>query len=128
MLRRPPRSTLSSSSAASDVYKRQVQGVCFGAGCCAGCWDGANAGFGQVESSLVLGADGGVEQVPVAQAHFGGGVTEDGHQGLQGHAGVHEGGGVGVSELVSGDVSEPSCGGGAIEFLAEPVLAHSVAV
>src|SRR5665648_1189802 len=25
MLRRPPRSTLSSSSAASDVYKRQVQ-------------------------------------------------------------------------------------------------------
>src|SRR5664280_3728827 len=27
MIRRPPRSTLSSSSAASDVYKRQVQGV-----------------------------------------------------------------------------------------------------
>src|SRR5664280_3530643 len=27
MLRRPPRSTLSSSSAASDVYKRQVQGT-----------------------------------------------------------------------------------------------------
>eukprot|EP00656_Telonema_subtile_P002434 TRINITY_DN11079_c0_g2_i1.p2 TRINITY_DN11079_c0_g2~~TRINITY_DN11079_c0_g2_i1.p2 ORF type:complete len:105 (+),score=44.59 TRINITY_DN11079_c0_g2_i1:50-364(+) len=26
MIRRPPRSTLSSSSAASDVYKRQVQG------------------------------------------------------------------------------------------------------
>src|SRR5674536_143199 len=27
MIRRPPRSTLSSSSAASDVYKRQVVGV-----------------------------------------------------------------------------------------------------
>src|SRR5664280_2561477 len=27
MIRRPPRSTLSSSSAASDVYKRQVKGV-----------------------------------------------------------------------------------------------------
>src|SRR5665648_1279803 len=27
MIRRPPRSTLSSSSAASDVYKRQVAGV-----------------------------------------------------------------------------------------------------
>src|SRR5674536_85594 len=27
MIRRPPRSTLSSSSAASDVYKRQVQAV-----------------------------------------------------------------------------------------------------
>eukprot|EP00656_Telonema_subtile_P019887 TRINITY_DN21084_c0_g1_i1.p1 TRINITY_DN21084_c0_g1~~TRINITY_DN21084_c0_g1_i1.p1 ORF type:complete len:191 (-),score=16.34 TRINITY_DN21084_c0_g1_i1:34-606(-) len=31
MIRRPPRSTLSSSSAASDVYKRQVQGVQLGA-------------------------------------------------------------------------------------------------
>src|SRR5664280_286136 len=28
MIRRPPRSTLSSSSAASDVYKRQPQGGC----------------------------------------------------------------------------------------------------
>eukprot|EP00658_Telonema_sp_P-2_P051397 TRINITY_DN3944_c0_g1_i2.p1 TRINITY_DN3944_c0_g1~~TRINITY_DN3944_c0_g1_i2.p1 ORF type:complete len:126 (+),score=41.07 TRINITY_DN3944_c0_g1_i2:107-484(+) len=28
MIRRPPRSTLSSSSAASDVYKRQGQGGC----------------------------------------------------------------------------------------------------
>jgi hypothetical protein len=55
-------------------------------------------------------------------------VTEDGHEGLQGHAGVHEGGGVGVSELVSGDVSEPGCGGGPVEFLEEPVLANSVAV
>ena len=42
-------------------------------------------------------------QVCVAQAHFGGGVTEDGHEGLQGHAGVYEGGG-GVSEMVGGDV------------------------
>src|SRR5664280_3684247 len=30
MIRRPPRSTLSSSSAASDVYKRQVDGVADG--------------------------------------------------------------------------------------------------
>src|SRR5665648_229242 len=30
MIRRPPRSTLSSSSAASDVYKRQVEIVRFG--------------------------------------------------------------------------------------------------
>eukprot|EP00658_Telonema_sp_P-2_P032770 TRINITY_DN24182_c0_g1_i3.p1 TRINITY_DN24182_c0_g1~~TRINITY_DN24182_c0_g1_i3.p1 ORF type:complete len:123 (+),score=23.99 TRINITY_DN24182_c0_g1_i3:111-479(+) len=28
MIRRPPRSTLSSSSAASDVYKRQAEGGC----------------------------------------------------------------------------------------------------
>src|SRR5665648_767540 len=28
MIRRPPRSTLSSSSAASDVYKRQQTGLC----------------------------------------------------------------------------------------------------
>src|SRR5674536_371467 len=28
MIRRPPRSTLSSSSAASDVYKRQVRRLC----------------------------------------------------------------------------------------------------
>eukprot|EP00656_Telonema_subtile_P038472 TRINITY_DN433_c0_g1_i2.p1 TRINITY_DN433_c0_g1~~TRINITY_DN433_c0_g1_i2.p1 ORF type:complete len:213 (-),score=17.45 TRINITY_DN433_c0_g1_i2:117-755(-) len=38
MIRRPPRSTLSSSSAASDVYKRQVStqstGACFGNGWC----------------------------------------------------------------------------------------------
>src|SRR5664280_1181499 len=27
MIRRPPRSTLSSSSAASDVYKRQLRGI-----------------------------------------------------------------------------------------------------
>eukprot|EP00658_Telonema_sp_P-2_P022440 TRINITY_DN18967_c0_g1_i3.p1 TRINITY_DN18967_c0_g1~~TRINITY_DN18967_c0_g1_i3.p1 ORF type:complete len:128 (+),score=23.99 TRINITY_DN18967_c0_g1_i3:131-514(+) len=32
MIRRPPRSTLSSSSAASDVYKRQVVGHANGAG------------------------------------------------------------------------------------------------
>ena len=32
MIRRPPRSTLSSSSAASDVYKRQVQDIVFGMG------------------------------------------------------------------------------------------------
>src|SRR5665648_834934 len=28
MIRRPPRSTLSSSSAASDVYKRQLSNIC----------------------------------------------------------------------------------------------------
>eukprot|EP00656_Telonema_subtile_P014137 TRINITY_DN17205_c0_g1_i1.p1 TRINITY_DN17205_c0_g1~~TRINITY_DN17205_c0_g1_i1.p1 ORF type:complete len:162 (+),score=4.09 TRINITY_DN17205_c0_g1_i1:68-553(+) len=33
MIRRPPRSTLSSSSAASDVYKRQVQPGRVGQGC-----------------------------------------------------------------------------------------------
>eukprot|EP00656_Telonema_subtile_P007652 TRINITY_DN13595_c0_g1_i1.p1 TRINITY_DN13595_c0_g1~~TRINITY_DN13595_c0_g1_i1.p1 ORF type:complete len:177 (+),score=21.26 TRINITY_DN13595_c0_g1_i1:69-599(+) len=33
MIRRPPRSTLSSSSAASDVYKRQVQVWCQWRGC-----------------------------------------------------------------------------------------------
>ena len=30
MIRRPPRSTLDRSSAASDVYKRQVQMLCYG--------------------------------------------------------------------------------------------------
>eukprot|EP00658_Telonema_sp_P-2_P023065 TRINITY_DN19239_c0_g1_i1.p3 TRINITY_DN19239_c0_g1~~TRINITY_DN19239_c0_g1_i1.p3 ORF type:complete len:103 (+),score=22.45 TRINITY_DN19239_c0_g1_i1:85-393(+) len=40
MIRRPPRSTLSSSSAASDVYKRQVYGECE-----------CNAGFGGADCS-----------------------------------------------------------------------------
>eukprot|EP00658_Telonema_sp_P-2_P047223 TRINITY_DN3580_c0_g2_i4.p1 TRINITY_DN3580_c0_g2~~TRINITY_DN3580_c0_g2_i4.p1 ORF type:complete len:424 (-),score=115.63 TRINITY_DN3580_c0_g2_i4:451-1722(-) len=41
MIRRPPRSTLSSSSAASDVYKRQVRGqLLFAMGASLGCVDG----------------------------------------------------------------------------------------
>ena len=37
MIRRPPRSTLSSSSAASDVYKRQATGHSSLSSCAAGC-------------------------------------------------------------------------------------------
>jgi len=43
-------------------------------------------------------------------------------------ADVHERGGVGVSELVSGDVSESGCGGGTIDFPAGPALAQPSAV
>ncbi len=50
--------------------------------------------------------DGGVEQPPVAQAHLGRDVPEQGHQALQRDAGVDQGGGVGVAQLVRGDVRQ----------------------
>lgn len=70
----------------------------------------ADALFGQVERSFVFVTDGGVEQAPVAQAHLGRGVPEDDHEGLEGDAGVDQGGGVGVTKLVRGDVPNPGSG------------------
>jgi len=46
----------------------------------AGWWRGCVPLLGDVEGALVFGADGGVEQWSVAQAHLGGGVAEEGHQ------------------------------------------------
>ena len=84
--------------------------------------------LGQVEGSFVLGADGCVEQFPVAQAHFRGHVPEQGHQCLQRHSGVHHGRGVGVPELVRDDVPEPGGPGCPVEFLAQGVLGQAAAV
>ena len=80
---------------------------------------GAESLLGQVEGAFVFGADGGVEQLAVAQAHFGGDVPEQGHQCLQRHSGVHQGRGIGVPELVRGDVPEPGGLGRAVQFLAQ---------
>ena len=84
--------------------------------------------LGQVQRAFVLGTDGGVEQVPVAQAHLGGHVPEDGHQRLQRDAGVDQRGGVGVAQLVRGDVPDAGARRGAVELVAQPVLSEAVAV
>ena len=75
-------------AAAADVGDRQR-----------GAWrqHGPELGFGQGEGAFVVGADGGVEQPPVAQAHLRRDVAEHGHQRLQRDPGVDQGGGVGVS-------------------------------
>ncbi len=74
----------------------------------------AEAVLGQVEGAFVLGADGGVEELRVAQAHLGRDVPEQGHQRLERDAGVDQGGGVGVAQLVRGDVTDPGASGGAV--------------
>ena len=84
--------------------------------------------LGQGERAFVFGADGGVEQPAVAQAHLGGDVAEQGHQRLQRHAGVDHGGGVGVPQLVRGDVADPGGLGGPVEFGADGVLGQPPAV
>lgn len=86
---------------------------------------GVRAYCGQVEGPFVLGSDGGVEQAPVAQAHLGGHVAEQHHQGLQGDAGVDQGGGVGVAELVRGDVVQARDAGGSVEFGTDRVLGEA---
>ncbi len=72
--------------------------------------------------------DGGVEQSSVAQAHLGGGVSKQRHQCLQGDAGVDQGGGVGVAELVGCDVVQPGVVGGSVEFGADGLLTEPAAV
>eukprot|EP00826_Nyctotherus_ovalis_P049309 TRINITY_DN5946_c0_g1_i11.p2 TRINITY_DN5946_c0_g1~~TRINITY_DN5946_c0_g1_i11.p2 ORF type:complete len:129 (+),score=18.81 TRINITY_DN5946_c0_g1_i11:23-388(+) len=57
MIRRPPRSTHCISSAASDVYKRQVYMACSWCGCCVGLFffaDGALDAFDHIELLLLL--------------------------------------------------------------------------
>jgi len=49
-------------------------------------------------------------------------VPEQRHQCLQRHAGVDQGGGVGVTQLVRGDVVEPGGLGGSVEFGADRVI------
>ena len=75
--------------------------------------------LGQVEGSLVVGADGGVEQSPVAQAHS---RARDRAwpSRLQRAAGIDQRGGVSVSQLVRGHVVEAGAGGGAVELVAQP--------
>jgi len=72
--------------------------------------------LGQGEGAFVLDADGVVKQPAVAQAHGGRDVAEQRHQRLQRAAGVDQRGGVGVAQLVAGDVPEPGCRAGAVEF------------
>ena len=60
---------------------------------------GADACLGEGECSFIFGSDGGVEEVRVAQAHLGGHVTEQCHEGLERDAGVDERCGVGVARV-----------------------------
>jgi hypothetical protein len=48
-------------------------------------------------------------------------MSEQGHQRLQADAGVHERGGVGVAQLVRGDVPDAGVGGGAAQLGADGV-------
>lgn len=89
---------------------------------------GAQVGFGGSEGSLVLGAHGGVEQPPVAQAHLGRDVPEQRHQALQGHTGVDQCGGVGVAQLVGGGVWKAGVAGDTGNDLAQLVDGHASAV
>lgn len=84
--------------------------------------------FGQVEGAFVFGADGRVEQAAVAQAHLGAGVPEQRHQGLQGDAGVDQRGGVGVPQLVGGDMAQAGDAGGVVELTADALLREPAAV
>ena len=88
----------------------------------------SDAGLGEVERSLVLGAHGLVEEPPITQAHLGRDVAEKCHERLERHPGVHHGGGEGVAELVAGHVPEPGLFGGAVELEAQGGLAESPAV
>src|SRR5689334_8434902 len=89
---------------------------------------GGDVVFGQGEGALVFGADCGVEQAAVAQAHLRGDVTEQRHQRLQGYSGVDQCGGVGVAQLMWGDVVEAGSAGGAVEFGADRVLREAVSL
>ena len=55
-------------------------------------------------------------------------MSEQRHQRLQRDAGVDQGGGVGVTQLVRGDVVEPGGLGGSVEFGADRVLRQPPAV
>ena len=93
-----------------------------------GCGHRPDTCLGEGERTLVFGSDGGVEEMRVAQAHLGGHVPEERHQGLERDTGVDERGCVGVAELVWGDVSDPGglCAAG--EFFADSGLGEPPAV
>jgi hypothetical protein len=55
-------------------------------------------------------------------------VPEDGHQRLEVHAAVDEGGGVGVAQLMRVDVPDAGGGGGVVETAADATGAHPAAV
>jgi hypothetical protein len=55
-------------------------------------------------------------------------MSEQGHQCLQGHAGVDQGGGVGVSELVRCDVSQAGGLGCPVQFFPYCILGESFSV
>jgi hypothetical protein len=55
-------------------------------------------------------------------------MSEQSHQRLQRDAGVDQGGGVGVAQLVRGDVVDPGGHGGPVELGADRVLGQSPAV
>ncbi len=55
-------------------------------------------------------------------------MAEERHERLEGDAGVDEGGGVGVAELVWGDVTDSSGFGAAGEFFTDTGLGETAAV
>jgi hypothetical protein len=55
-------------------------------------------------------------------------MPEQRHQGLQRDPGVDQGGGVGVAQLVRGDVAQPGGARGPVEFGADAVLRQPPAV
>ena len=55
-------------------------------------------------------------------------MSEQCHERLEGDAGVDQGGGVGVAELVGGDVSDSGGFGAAVQFLADRGLGEPAAV
>lgn len=113
--------TVAAAGAAAVVGDRD-------AGLAGGCGQGADPALGQVEGSFVFGSDGGVEEVRVAQAHLGGHVTEQGHEGLERHAGVDQRRGVCVAELVWSDVVDPGGLSAAGELFANRSLGQAPAV
>eukprot|EP00656_Telonema_subtile_P012908 TRINITY_DN16534_c0_g1_i4.p1 TRINITY_DN16534_c0_g1~~TRINITY_DN16534_c0_g1_i4.p1 ORF type:complete len:524 (-),score=90.00 TRINITY_DN16534_c0_g1_i4:281-1852(-) len=72
MIRRPPRSTLSSSSAASDVYKRQVQKYWLARSLLHMCWYGNSPGIGKTTASGAseAGDEATLDSAPAAQGGY----------------------------------------------------------
>jgi len=88
----------------------------------------ADAGLGQIQCSLVLGAHRGIEEPSVTKAHLGRDVPEQGHERLERYSGVDHHGGKGVAELMRRDVSDARDLRGAIEFQAQRLLSQAPAV
>ena len=71
----PPKARGMRASAAARALARCGGGGGFGV--IGGLWEGADAVSSKVQSAFVLGADGGVKEVPISQAHLGGDMTQD---------------------------------------------------
>ena len=85
-------------------------------------------GLGKLEGPFVLGAHRSVEEPAITKAHLRRDVTEEGHEGLQRHPGIHHGGGEGMSELMRFDVADAGRLAGPIEFEAQSLLGQPSSV